>query len=290
MRVKLLPIILSVSLGLASSLSVTARDVQKRPRTTGDAQTTVAGIEGMSVEERIERIERILSNQGLVDLLFQIEELKTEVQSLRGELELQAHKIEDMQQRQRDLYVDVDRRLLRIERNGGNVSTTGNEVTTVPVTVVENGSATTTSTNVTTTEATPVKPGDPANELKEYEKAFDLLKDLRYEQAEKAFRSFVAQYPSGRYSHIAQYWIGEINFTLHKYKQAIADYQKLIDDYPKSPKIADAMYKIGSSYFHLKNYAKAEAVLLKLIEMFPGTTEAGQAKNVIQQVRLKKSK
>jgi TolA-binding protein len=68
------------------------------------------------------------------------------------------------------------------------------------------------------------------------------------------------------------------------------DYQKLIDNYPKSPKRADALLKIGYSQFELKSYSKAESVLNKLIQSYPGTTEAGQAQNLLQKVRIQKAR
>ena len=64
---------------------------------------------------RLQNIEELLSNQGLLDMLQQVEALEMEISRLRGEVEVQNHVLEQIKKRQRDLYTDIDRRLQRIE-------------------------------------------------------------------------------------------------------------------------------------------------------------------------------
>jgi TolA-binding protein len=214
-----------VCLLVADIQIVSARDVQLRSR-SGDATSTLgvpsnANTQQLSTEERVKRLERILDSQGLVDMLLRIENLQNELQILRGEIELHNHELEQIKQRQRDLYVDIDRRLLRMERNG-----------------VQPGAA--------------VAPA----------------------QGKSATASSTPSSPAA--SKSAQ----------RKFSQAIKDYQKLIDKYPKSPKLAEAMLKIGYSQYELKNYKQAESTLKNLAQNYPGTTEAGQAQNLIQKIRI----
>ena len=68
-----------------------------------------------TVEERLERIESALSNQGLLELVQQIQILEMEISRLRGEAEVQNHTLEQLKKRQRDLYSDIDRRIQRME-------------------------------------------------------------------------------------------------------------------------------------------------------------------------------
>lgn len=272
---------------------VSARDVQLRAR-EGDATSSLGvsrsdNTQQLSTEERVKRLERILDNQGLVDMLLRIENMQNELQILRGEIELHNHELEQIKQRQRDLYVDIDRRLLRMERDGAQPGAVaapapgkaakGSSASTSPA--AESGSA---------QSATAKPAADFANEQKAYQHAFDLLRDLRYDQAVTAFQKFIKTYPEGRYAHIAQYWIGEANYAQRKFSQAIKDYQKLIDKYPKSPKLAEAMLKIGYSQYELKKYKQAESTLKTLAQNYPGTTEAGQAQNLIQKIRINHSK
>ena len=68
-----------------------------------------------AMEKRLANVERLLQSSGLLEMLQQIELLQQEVAKLRGEIEVNNHVIDQMKKRQRDLYTDIDRRLLSIE-------------------------------------------------------------------------------------------------------------------------------------------------------------------------------
>ena len=79
--------------------------------------TPVYAAEG-DISQRLDRIERLLQSQGLLDMLQQIENLQAELSALQGDIEMQNHSLEQMKKRQRDLYTDIDQRLQRLERSG----------------------------------------------------------------------------------------------------------------------------------------------------------------------------
>ena len=278
-----------VSVAQAGDIQLrTGGDDTSATNTGAPVATPGANTQKLTTEERITRLERILNSQGLVDMLMRMDNLQSEIQKLRGDLELQSHQLEEIKQRQRDLYVDIDRRLLRLERNEPAASTSG--VTPGAAQAAGSAQQPTAGPSPTiataSTGSTATTPVDSAGEQQAYQKAFDTLRDLRYDQAVTAFKDFLVKYPNGRYAHIAQYWIGEADYAQRKFKQAIVDYQKLIDDYPTSPKLAEAMLKIGYSQYELKNNKAAETILNQLIKSYPGTTEAGQAQNLLQKIRL----
>ncbi len=247
----------------------------------------------LSLEDRMTRMENMLSSQGLVDIVLKLESLQNEVQRLRGEIEVQHHTLEELKKRQRDLYVDLDRRLLQLERN---TPVTGTSTTTPATPPASAGSAVASGAPAASTSGKAVaKPAaskkvPPApvskTEQQAYQAAFDQLRELRYDKATELFRDFLQKYPKGRYAHIAQYWLGEANYAQRKFEEAIRDYQGLIDNYPGSPKLAEAMLKIGYSQYELKNLAAAQETLERLIRTYPGTTEAGQAQNLLQKIRM----
>ena len=248
--------------------------------------TSVFAEDDLSVEERLTRMERLVNSKGLVDVMVRVESLQSELQRLVGEIELQKHGLDEIKKRQRDLYLDIDRRILQIERRSGSgsvspdsskMNNTVNPITTTPDTYIA-------PTQKKSTKTHKVKEGEQVA----YQKAFDLLRALRYKKATQAFRQFLNDYPDGRYAHIAQYWLAETSYHTKKYDIAVKDYQTLINQYPKSPKLADALLKIGYSQFELKSFSKAKTVLNKLIKSHPGTTEAGQAENLLQKIRLNK--
>lgn len=248
----------------------------------------------LSDRERIQRLERMMESQGLVDLLMRMENLQQEIQQLRGDSEVQGHTLNDIKKRQRDLYIDIDRRLLQLERkNSGGTSYTP------PPAPISSGAATRSPVSrAPTPEPEPqvVQPAprsanvvDDASEQQAYQQAFNLLRELRYAKAVVAFRGFIKQYPNGRYAHIAQYWLGEAGYAQGNFKTAINDYQVLLDKYKNSPKRAQAMLKIGYSYHKLKNIKAARTTFDKVIKTFPGTTEAGQAQKMLKEIKLKRN-
>ena len=236
----------------------------------------------MSVEQRLTRLEKVLNSQGLVDLMLKVESLQTELQRLQGQNEEQLHALQELKQRQRDLYVDIDRRLLQLERN----APAGAAAAGVASATSGTGPAGAPATSAATSGAITTAPTPLEGEQQAYQDAFNLLRELRYDKATVAFRDFLKNYPDGRYAHIAQYWLAEASYAQGDFKQAVQEYRKLINNYPQSPKLPEAMLKIGYSEYELKNTKAAQASLEQLIKTYPGTTEAGQAQNLLKKIRL----
>lgn len=69
------------------------------------------------IAQRLDRIERLLQSQGLLDMLQRIEALQQELSALHGDMEFQNHAVEQLKKQQRDLYTDIDQRLQDLERD-----------------------------------------------------------------------------------------------------------------------------------------------------------------------------
>ena len=80
--------------------------------------TPLSAASKAELEARIEQLERRLDSRSLMDMLNQITSLQDQIQQLRGDIEVQNHKLENLQKHQRDLYLDIDRRLHRLETGG----------------------------------------------------------------------------------------------------------------------------------------------------------------------------
>lgn len=247
-----------------------------------------------TLEERVARLERQLESQALVEMATRLERLQLEVQQLRGQVEVQGHAVDELKQRQRELYLDIDRRISRLEREGKGAApaTAPAAGAAEPASAAQPASpvANTVTATAPVATATPpapaaVSPAAADKERESYQQAFELLRELRYEQAITAFRAFLKDYPDGRYGHIAQYWVGEANYAQRNFKQAISDYRQLIQRYPQSPKLAEAMLKIGYSHYESGDKADAKKVLTELAQRYPETTEAGQANAFLQRMR-----
>ena len=215
-----------------------------------------------SAEERISHIEQMLQNQSLLDMLSRIDALQQENRELRGELEVQTHHLNELKQQQSDLYRDLDRRVSDIERTASR-----------PV-------ATATSTAANPSADTP----PTAAERDAYQKAFDMLRELRYEQAIEGFRGFLKAYPTGRYAPSAQYWLAEAYYARRDFPTAITEYQTLRSRFPSSTKTPEALLKIGYCYSVLGKKDEATSAFEELVKSYPQSPEAQQAEAGLQRL------
>src|SRR5271170_7039038 len=72
-----------------------------------------------SLNQRLGTLESTVKGQGLVDLLHDVEEIKADVAKLRGQYEVLTYELDQAQKRQRDLYLDLDGRLRKLEGTAG---------------------------------------------------------------------------------------------------------------------------------------------------------------------------
>jgi tol-pal system protein YbgF len=249
---------------------------------------------------RLDKVERVLNNKALLDMLELLESLKIEISTLRGEVEVQTHTIEQLKQKQRDLYTDIDGRIQRIE---SNKAPDDSAVSLYTDTVKDNGETTEEiETPVTTDDGTVVadtseeseetetiadedkEPVDPLKAESVYQKAFKLLKESQYDQALVAFKKFLKDYPDSDFSDNAQYWLGEANYVKQNYEIAINEYQALLSTYPDSQKVSHALLKIGYSYAELGNTADAKKTLKEVKAQYPGTTAARLADERLRKI------
>jgi len=92
------------------------RSTVQTPSHTG-ANSPVA----LSIEDRLQLIERRM--QALTDILMRLDRIQQEMQQLRGDTEMQAHALESLKKRQRDLYGDIDRRMMQLTGKRPSVTT-----------------------------------------------------------------------------------------------------------------------------------------------------------------------
>lgn len=230
-----------------------------------------------AVEGRVAAIENQLRNQSL-DLLNQIERLNTDISLLKGQLEVAAHETAATQQRQRDLYTDLDARLRKLE------SAPAQATAPAPATAEQPQQA------VSTAEQ-PAAPAPAAdNEVKDYEAAFGLFKAGKYAAATEAFDKFQQTYPDSKLAGNAQYWAGTAHFSQRDYKAAISAQQKLLKNYPEHEKAPDALYSIANSQIQLSDLDGARQTLKTLVTKYPQAKIAPKAKERLSQLESLKKK
>jgi tol-pal system protein YbgF len=205
------------------------------------------------LETRLEKIERILSNQSLLDLSNQVEGLQSDMRSMHNDIDELNHAIETTRKQQHDLYADLDARLKSMELRG---PAGGTAAATAP----GGGSGADASSD--------------SAEKASYQAAFDLLKNGQYDRAVAGFRSYLSTYPNGQLSDNALYWLGEAYYVDKSYAEALASFQHVVDNFPASRKLPDALLKIGYCDYELKDYPGARAALSRVTSKFPDAPAA----------------
>jgi len=254
------------------------------------------------------------NNQAMVDLVIQIQQLQDEVRMLTGKIEDQAMELENLGNRQRDQYLDLDQRITGLRSAGpvalgsapmntadGGVSTSG-AVTTgqaagMPVvegTAVEDRPDirqpldTPSSVTALATPDTQARQmvASPEAEKEAYDRAFQSLKDLKYADSAAQFQTFLQQYPGSEYADNAQYWLGESYYVTRNYDIALEAFQNLLTNYPDSPKVGDGLLKIGYTHYELKQWDQARAALEQVQQQYQGTTRARLAGSRLRSMKL----
>lgn len=237
-----------------------------------------ASAQRASLAERVAALEQqAANNQGNIDLLNQVTQLKTELQALRSQLEELQQQQEQAKQSTRNQYLDLDGRLDRLE--GGGVAPATAAAAQLP-------------TPAAAGEAPPAVYGDPGTLAKgegergAYEAAFDALKAGRYADSANLFRQFLQDYPSGTYAPNALYWLGESYYVTQNYALAQQQFQALLDRYPTHDKAPGALLKVGLSQYGLRQMDTAEATLAQVIQRYPGSDAARTADDRLRAIQL----
>ena len=311
--IRLIAIVLISLMGLILHIPLWAATpvvVVEEPVTQDIVEPTVQDNASLTdIDQRIRRIERVLDNRVILEMLRRVENLQEEIRELRGEVENWGFELQLMQKRQRDLYLDTDRRLRDLEltskvplnlvttantdgnRTDGKADTTAADATTADLStgdatsISDDSVVVTPSPSVDTGGEPSVLPIDLAQEKAAYTDAFNYLKEGHYEGAIKAFSQFLREFPDGNYADNAQYWLGEANYVSRFFDAAIEAFNAVLAQYPTSSKLSDARLKIGYAYYELENWEAARSALNYLEQNFPGTSAAHLAAKRLARMR-----
>ena len=238
-----------------------------------------------ATQARLDSIERKLDSRGLMEMSNRVEQLQRDIQQLRGDIEMQAHTLEEIQQRSREQYLDIDRRLQQIEtgQTGAPPVLSTTETPVVPLVPVDSKPPSVPATMPTPTQVPPAPAS--AGERADYDTALAILREGRYEEATQAFNAFLAKYPSSEYADNASYWLGETYYVNRDFNGALGAFQGLVDGYPNSPKASDSLLKMGYIHYEQKDWAAARQALEAVVSGYPGTTAERLANDRLQRMK-----
>lgn len=236
-------------------------------------------------------------SQLLYELFNRLDQLEQEIRQLRGDLELFRYRQEETIRQQQEVYSNLDRRLQALEQQAG---VAGGEYQVSPEIEAQAPDMAQPPTMITPPlNETPVPPAAvippiqppvqpptaSGTEQAAYERAFNMLREGRYEQAISAFQEFLRDYPNSPLAGDAQYWLGETHYVTRDFPKARKAFLDFGSNYPEHDKMPEALLRLGYTYEELNEKAKAREVLRQLAESYPGSKAAQLAQQRLQSMR-----
>ncbi|WP_438864796.1 tol-pal system protein YbgF [Neptunicella sp.] len=226
------------------------------------APAPVVDVNSGNLEQRLAALERMVGTRTDMQqrLQQQLDSVQDEVNELRGSVELHTHKLEQILERQRELYQEIDKRIAAVMQKPA------------PTPVSEP------AVNQTTQPA--------MGESDAYDQAVNLiLKDKQYDQAIPQFELFLKQYPNSTYAANAYYWLGQLLFNKQDWTTASQRFTYLVEHYPDSTKRADSLLKLGMIAQKQNNLSKAEQLFAQVIAEYSGSTAAKLADSRLKNLK-----
>jgi tol-pal system protein YbgF len=227
------------------------------------------------LDTRVARIERIISNQSLVDLAQHLDQVQGDVRQLRGRIEELEYNNEALKKQQRDLYNDLDKRIGGSGHGGGGSDGGGSAGAAAAAVGAGSGSASGgNSVPAGGGLADAGNSGANSEEQTVYAQSFDALKAGSYSVAITGFKGFLSSYPSSPLAENAQYWLGEAYYVTRDFDSASGAFRNVMQKYPNSRKVPDAMLKLGYTQLEQKKVGEGRATLQQVVQKYPGTDAA----------------
>jgi len=201
-----------------------------------------------------------------LQLYNQLQQVQQQMRDLQGQLEVQGHQIQVLQQTQTSAKQDAPQVAMPVQT----------------ITPAQVSGATESKTNASTSAAsqtpTTQKAKQSLDEQALYQQGYQSLVDKKYGQAQAEMQDYIQKYPKGEYAANAYYWSGELYLISGDSTNAMTQFQSVVTKFGNSGKAADAMLKIGYIYYTEQQYNKAESQLQKLVKDYPSSSSAELAK------------
>ena len=234
-------------------------------------------------------------------------QLSDEVRTLRGQVEVLRHEVQQNQKQLKTTLQQFNQRLQRLELGGGTVpvpppahgqssgaaqsSVSGNGGNPAQASSTIGRSATVPSEPSSTTATTDQsasgsqKGVQPAKAVETaYIHSLNQLQSGNLEKAISSFKAFLKQYPDGDYADNAWYWLGSAYYVKGNTNDALASFHTLLTKFPNSPKVADTLVKIGIINQDAHKIGPARSAFQRVINNYPDSNAASIAKQRLAKI------
>lgn len=189
----------------------------------------------------------------LLDLQSQIELLRSDLATLRGQNEKLIRDVSDLQRQQKEMQQGFDERLGRFEPQ--KVTVDGREF------MAEQA------------------------EKRDYEAALNIFRKGDFAAAQSAFGDFVKRNPQSGYAPSAYFWLGNAQYATRDYRDAIQNFRILLTQAPDHLRAPEAVLSIANCQVELKDTKAARKTLADLLKAYPQTEAAAAAKERLARLK-----
>tara|TARA_Y100001970_G_scaffold7351_1_gene8382 strand:+ start:1142 stop:2065 length:924 start_codon:yes stop_codon:yes gene_type:complete len=239
-----------------------------------------------SKRDSFEQQEKTDDTTGTIDLTafdLRIYDLEQDIKKLNNSFEELIFQIDDLTQLYKELNVDLSTLSLKIENSikKNNLDEKIDENTTLSNSEIKEentlGSLVINSEDLSESESSPqtqqVKSSEESlpklNPEDQFQIAFDLLRNQRFEDAKTSFLVFIEENNDNTLSGTAHYWLGEIYLLKKEYREAALILAEGYQKYPQSIKAPDMLYKLSESLVLIDKKNDACSTLIKLDKEYP---------------------
>lgn len=258
----------SVAADLPTALELRLRTIESRLPEPGQLETLtnkvqrLAGTPGVAAPVSAGAAPAA-GGDVLFSLYQKVQALTENVRQLRGDIEEIKHGIKQREQRQRDLYMDLSKRLEVLEQKLGVGDQAGGGFADAADGASGGGLAGSGSAGA-----------GQAGAQQAYDAAFAQLSAGEVDKAGNSFEQFVHTYPYSEYTDNAWYWLGNARYIKREYDTALGALRHVIEDFPDSRKVPDSIYKIGVVLDEQGKFDQARATLERVIKQYPDSSAA----------------
>lgn len=239
------------------------------------AQAPVVDVNATDFEARLATIERILSTrtESQHRMQAQLDNMQSEVDELRGAVEVHTNQLEKILQRQRELYLEIDKRVEALKDSVVVTEAPGSSSQDLVAVSQQDVGA----VSVPTASLLP-------DEGEAYEAAVNLiLEDRDYDKAVPAFQTFIQQFPESQYAANAHYWLGQLLFNQQNWEDAKQQFAVVVERFVDSTKRADSLLKLGIIAERQGNAALAGQLFNQVVNEYPDSSARKLAENRLAQ-------
>jgi len=263
------------------------------------------------LEARVARIERVVSNQSLVQLAQNLDSVQAETRRLRGRIDELENSNEQMK---KQLASSASVRIIGGGANANNgaggaaggygsggtpgagavgsgapgaggSSDAANAAGSVgAASGASAAAAAAAGSGPGGTDVPAGGAGASSVEQSVYSQAFSALKAGSYSIAITGFKDFLTSYPQSPLAENAQYWLGEAYYVTRSYDDAGTAFRTVLQKYPQSRKAPDATLKLGFTQYEQRRYADARKTLEEVTQKYPDSDAARLATDRLKRI------